>query len=117
MIEVKATDSTKEIFLVTKYGQCISFKETDVRTTGRSAMGVIGMNILEGDEVVGMQLNTQGDTLLIVSENGLGKRTPIEEFNLQNRGGKGVKCYKITRENRKCWRNTQEAEEAPLLRV
>lgn len=95
LIEVKATDSTKEIFLVTKYGYCIRFKETDVRSTGRSAMGVIGMNILEGDEVVGMQLNTQGDTLLIVSENGLGKRTPIEEFNLQNRGGKGVKCYKI----------------------
>ena len=95
LIEVKATDSTKEIFLVTKYGYCIRFKETDVRPTGRSAMGVIGMNILEGDEVVGMQLNTQGDTLLIVSENGLGKRTPIEEFNLQNRGGKGVKCYKI----------------------
>ena len=95
LIEVKATDSTKEIFLVTKYGYCIRFKETDVRLTGRSAMGVIGMNILEGDEVVGMQLNTQGDTLLIVSENGLGKRTPIEEFNLQNRGGKGVKCYKI----------------------
>ena len=95
LIEVKATDSTKEIFLVTKYGYCIRFKETDVRPTGRSAMGVIGMNILEGDEVVGMQLNTQGDTLLIVSENGLGKRTLIEEFNLQNRGGKGVKCYKI----------------------
>ena len=95
LIEVKATDSTKEIFLVTKYGYCIRFKETDVRPTRRSAMGVIGMNILEGDEVVGMQLNTQGDTLLIVSENGLGKRTPIEEFNLQNRGGKGVKCYKI----------------------
>ena len=95
LIEVKATDSTKEIFLVTKYGYCIRFKETDVRPTGRSAMGVIGMNILEGDEVVGMQLNNQGDTLLIVSENGLGKRTPIEEFNLQNRGGKGVKCYKI----------------------
>ena len=95
LTEVKATDSTKEIFLVTKYGYCIRFKETDVRPTGRSAMGVIGMNILEGDEVVGMQLNTQGDTLLIVSENGLGKRTPIEEFNLQNRGGKGVKCYKI----------------------
>ena len=95
LIEVKATDSTKEIFLVTKYGYCIRFKETDVRPTGRSAMGVIGMNILEGDEVVGMQLNTQGDTLLIVSENGLGKRTPIEEFNIQNRGGKGVKCYKI----------------------
>ena len=95
LIEVKATDLSKEIFLVTKYGYCIRFKETDVRPTGRSSMGVIGMNIMEGDEVVGMQLNTQGDALLIVSENGLGKRTPIDEFNIQNRGGKGVKCYKI----------------------
>ena len=95
LIEAKATDLSKEIILVTKYGYCIRFKETDVRPTGRSAMGVIGMNLIEGDEVVGMQLNTQGDALLIVSENGLGKRTPIDEFNVQNRGGKGVKCYKI----------------------
>ena len=92
LIEAKATDLSKEIILVTKYGYCIRFKETDVRPTGRSAMGVIGMNLIEGDEVVGMQLNTQGDALLIVSENGLGKRTPIDEFNVQNRGGKGVKC-------------------------
>ena len=95
LIEAKATDLSKEIILVTKYGYCIRFKETDVRPTGRSAMGVIGMNLIEGDEVVGMQLNTQGDALLIVSENGLGKRTPIDEFNVHNRGGKGVKCYKI----------------------
>ena len=95
LIEVKATDDTKEIFLVTKYGYCIRFKETDVRPTGRSAMGVIGMNLIDGDEVVGMQLDTQGDALLIVSEYGLGKRTPIEEFSTQYRGGKGVKCYKI----------------------
>ncbi len=95
LIEVKPTDTTKEIFLVTKYGQCIRFKESDVRPTGRSAMGVIGMNLIAGDEVIGMQLNTQGDKLLIVSENGLGKRTSIDEFTVQNRGGKGVKCYKI----------------------
>ena len=95
LIEVKATDNTKEIFLVTKYGYCIRFKETDVRPTGRSAMGVIGMNLMYDDEIVGMQLNTQGDDLLFVSELGLGKRTPIDEFNIQNRGGKGVKCYKI----------------------
>ena len=95
LIEVKATDNTKEIFLVTKYGYCIRFKETDVRPTGRSAMGVIGMNLMYDDEIVGMQLNTQGDALLFVSELGLGKRTPIDEFNIQNRGGKGVKCYKI----------------------
>ena len=95
LIEVKATDLSKEIFLATKYGYCIRFKETDVRPTGRSSMGVIGMNLMEGDEVIGMQLNTQGEALLFVSENGLGKRTLINEFNIQNRGGKGVKCYKI----------------------
>ena len=59
-------------------------------------MGVIGMNLADGDEIVAMQLQSQGDSLLIVSENGLGKRTYLEEFNVQNRGGKGVKCYKIT---------------------
>ena len=94
LIEAKSVDNEKEIFLVTKYGQCIRFKSTDVRPTGRSAMGVIGMNLTPGDEVVGMQLDSQGDTLLIVSEYGLGKRTPIDEFTVQNRGGKGIKCYK-----------------------
>lgn len=95
LIEVKLTDNTKEVFLVTKLGMCIRFKETDVRPTGRTSMGVIGMDIMDEDEVVGMQLNTQGDTLLIVSEKGLGKRTLIDEFTPQHRGGKGVKCYKI----------------------
>ena len=95
LIEAKSVDNEKEIFLVTKYGQCIRFKSTDVRPTGRSAMGVIGMNLTPGDEVVGMQLDSQGDTLLIVSEYGLGKRTPIDEFTVQNRGGKGIKCYKV----------------------
>ncbi len=95
LIEVKATDMSKEIILVTKLGNCIRFKETDVRPTGRSAMGVIGMNLSDDDEIVGMQLNTQGKDILIVSENGLGKRTSIDEFHVQNRGGKGVKCYKI----------------------
>ncbi len=95
LIEVKLTDKTKDIILVSKYGQCIRFNENDVRPTGRNAMGVIGMNLDDGDEVVGMQLNTQGDALLIVSENGLGKRTDINEFSTQYRGGKGVKCYKI----------------------
>jgi len=95
LIEVKLTDSSCDVFLVTKLGQCIRFKETEVRATGRSAMGVIGMNLLDEDEVVGMQLNVQGNSLLIVSENGLGKRTNIEEFDVQHRGGKGVKCYKI----------------------
>ena len=95
LIEVKLTDSNVDIILVTKLGQCIRFPETEVRPTGRSAMGVIGMNLLDEDEVVGMQLDVQGDSLLIVSENGLGKRTVVSEFDRQHRGGKGVKCYKI----------------------
>ena len=95
LIEVKLTDSKVDIILVTKLGQCIRFPETEVRPTGRSAMGVIGMNLLDEDEVVGMQLDVQGDSLLIVSENGLGKRTVVSEFDRQHRGGKGVKCYKI----------------------
>ena len=96
LIEVKCTDKDTEIFLVTKNGMCIRFKETDVRSTGRSSMGVIGMNLTPGDEIVGMQLDHQGDSLFIVSENGFGKRTYLEEFTVQKRGGKGVKCYKIT---------------------
>ena len=95
LIEVKLTDSKVDIILVTKLGQCIRFPETEVRPTGRSAMGVIGMNLLDEDEVVGMQLDVQGDSRLIVSENGLGKRTVVSEFDRQHRGGKGVKCYKI----------------------
>ena len=96
LIEVKTTSKDTEIFLVTKHGMCIRFKETDVRPTGRSSMGVIGMNLSDGDEIVGMQLDHQGDSLLIVSENGMGKRTYLEEFTTQKRGGKGLKCYKIT---------------------
>ncbi len=95
LIEVKATDNTKDILLVTKHGMCIRFNETDVRLTGRTSMGVIGMNLDDSDELVGMQLHTQGTELLLVSELGLGKRTPIDEFKVQKRGGKGVKCYKI----------------------
>ena len=96
LIEVKFTDSKKDIILVTKFGQCIRFHETDVRQTGRVSMGVRGINLQDNDEVIGMQLNCQGDYLLIVSEKGMGKRTSIGEFTCQNRGGKGVKCYKIT---------------------
>ena len=96
LIEVKTTSRDTEIFLVTKHGMCIRFKETDVRPTGRTSMGVIGMNLSDGDEIVGMQLDHQGDSLLIVSENGMGKRTYLEEFSIQKRGGKGLKCYKIT---------------------
>ena len=96
LIEVKNTSRDTEIFLVTKQGMCIRFKETDVRPTGRASMGVIGMNLSDDDEIVGMQLDHQGDSLLIVSENGMGKRTYLEEFTIQKRGGKGLKCYKIT---------------------
>ncbi len=96
LIEVKFTDNEKDIILITKYGQCIRFSEKDVRSTGRTSMGVRGMNLSDRDEVIGMQMNTQGDELLIVSEYGMGKRTQLTEFTSQNRGGKGVKCYKIT---------------------
>ena len=96
LIEVKKTDNEQDIFLVTKYGQCIRFNERDVRSTGRTSMGVIGMNLTDGDKVVGMQMESQGDALMIVSEKGLGKCTLASEFTSQNRGGKGVKCYKIT---------------------
>lgn len=95
LIEVKTTNNEKDIILVTKYGQCIRFHETDVRSTGRTSMGVIGMSLSHGDEVIGMQLNTQGEYLMIVSEKGMGKLTHMNEFTAQNRGGKGVKCYKI----------------------
>jgi DNA gyrase subunit A len=96
LIEVKFTNNEKDVFLVTKYGQCIRFHETDVRTTGRTTMGVIGMNLVSGDEVIAMQKASQGDSVMIVSEKGLGKCTLTTEFTPQNRGGKGVKCYKIT---------------------
>ena len=96
LIEVKYTDSDHDVFMVTKYGQCIRFNESDVRPTGRTSMGVRGMNLVDRDEVIGMQIDSQGTELLIVSEYGMGKRTSIDEFTAQNRGGKGVKCYKIT---------------------
>lgn len=96
LIEVKATDDTKDIFLITKKGQCIRFHEKDVRVTGRVSIGVIGMRLNHDDQVIGMQMDTQGECLLVVSENGMGKRTMIEEFTPQHRGGKGILCYKIS---------------------
>ncbi|MCU6687544.1 DNA gyrase subunit A [Dorea acetigenes] len=96
LIEVKYTDNNRDIIMVTKYGLCIRFSEKDVRSTGRTSMGVRGMNLGDRDEVIGMQLDSQGSHLLIVSEKGMGKRTLMGEFGRQNRGGKGVKCYKIT---------------------
>lgn len=96
LIEVKQTEQEEDIFLASKEGQCIRFHLSDVRETGRVSMGVIGMNLSDIDEVVGMQLRSEGDTLLIVSEKGMGKRTPLDDFTVQHRGGKGLRCYKIT---------------------
>ena len=97
LIEVKFTDNTQDVVLVTKLGMAIRFHETDVRNTGRVSMGVIGMKFgKDDDEVIGMQVENQGEYLLLVSENGMGKRTLFSEFKAQNRGGKGVLCYKIT---------------------
>ena len=96
LIEVKVTDKDEDVFLFTKFGQCIRFNEKDVRSTGRTTMGVIGMNLADEDEVIAMQIESQGESVLLVSQNGLGKCTMINEFSTQNRGGKGVKCYKIT---------------------
>lgn len=95
LIEVKATDNTEDVFLITKKGMCIRFHETDVRPTGRVSMGVIGMKFEDGDEVIGMQIESQGECLLVASEYGYGKRTPISEFTAQYRGGKGIRCYKV----------------------
>ena len=97
LIEVKQTTPANDIFLVTKKGMCIRFKEKSVRPLGRTAMGVIGMNLDDDDEIVGMQIDSQGDSLLFASEYGMGKRTSLSEFKVQNRGGKGVKCYNITK--------------------
>jgi len=96
LIEVKSTDNTKDVILVSKKGQCILFSEKNVRETGRTSMGVRGMRLKKDDEVVGMQITTQGETLLTVSEFGMGKRTKLTEFKRQNRGGKGIRCYKVT---------------------
>lgn len=95
LIEVKLTDNNQQIILGTKLGQCIVFEEEEVRITGRTSMGVRGMNLNEEDEVIGMQLISQGEDLLIISERGFGKRTKMEHFTPQRRGGKGVKFYKI----------------------
>ena len=95
LIEVKVTDGTEDLFLMTKEGMCIRFNEKDVRVTGRTSMGVIGMTLVGEDEIVGMQISSQGSKMLLVSEKGLGKRTMIDEFTAQHRGGKGIKCYKV----------------------
>ena len=96
LIEVKATNGEDDIFLITKKGMTIRFNEKDVRQTGRTSMGVKGIHLGKDDIVISMQMSSQGEKILLVTENGMGKRTLISEFNVQNRGGKGVKCYKIT---------------------
>ena len=96
LIEVKATNGDDDIFLITKNGMSIRFNEKDVRQTGRTSMGVKGIHLGKDDIVISMQMSSQGEKILLVTENGMGKRTLISEFSVQNRGGKGVKCYKIT---------------------
>ena len=96
LIEVKMAKDDDEAMLFTKFGQAIRFKVRDARNTGRVSMGVKGMTLSDQDDVIAMQLVSQGDALMIVSKNGLGKCTKMEEFTCQHRGGKGVKCYKIT---------------------
>ena len=96
LIEVKKAHDTDEAMLFTRDGQAVRFKLSDVRCTGRASYGVIGMNLTDGDHVIAMQLTSQGNAVLIASENGYGKCTLVDEFPLHNRGGKGVKCYKIT---------------------
>jgi len=96
LIDVKTTDKSNKIFIVTKNAMCIQFNETDVRLTGRNTMGVKAIDLDEDDEIVGVQIDTQGDSLLIVTEYGIGKRTSLDKFRLQKRGGKGLRCYKLT---------------------
>ena len=95
LIEVKVTDGNKDLILVSSKGMCIRFHEKDVRPTGRSSMGVRGMDLSGDDKIIGMQMHTQGDYVLTVSANGMGKKTAMEEFKVQIRGGKGVKCSRL----------------------
>lgn len=96
LIAVKRVTNNDEAMLFTRYGQAVRFNIGEVRSTGRASYGVIGMTLDDGDKVIAMQLVSQGDSALIVSEKGLGKCTEIKEFPLHHRGGKGVRCYKIT---------------------
>ena len=95
LIEVKRTSGHDEIFLASNAGQMIRFLETDVRPTGRSTMGVKGINLSGGSSLIAMGLASEGDAILVISENGIGKRTSLNEFSVQRRGGKGVLCTKV----------------------
>ena len=98
LIDVRLTDGQDNVVLVTRKGLSITFDEKDVRPVGRTAQGVIGMRLDDGDYVVGMEPIIVGSdaTLLTITENGFGKRTELEEYRVQNRGGRGVITYKIT---------------------
>ncbi len=98
LIDVRLTDGQDNVVLVTKKGLCITFDEKDVRPVGRTAQGVIGIRLDDGDRVIGMEPIIHGvkATLLAITENGFGKRTELEEYRVQNRGGRGVITYKIT---------------------
>ncbi len=96
LIEVKYTEGDEEIFLVTRHGMLIRFHENDIRVTGRTSMGVIGMRMSDSeDEVIAMLIRSQGEKLLTVTENGMAKQTPVDEFRSQTRGGKGIHCHKL----------------------
>jgi len=97
LIKVDLIDENKEIILVTAEGMSIRFKESDVRSTGRTAMGVKGINLSPNDYVVSMEVVQENTDLLVVSENGFGKRTDVNEYRVQKRGGKGVKTYNVTK--------------------
>ena len=98
LIDVRLTDGQDNVVLVTKKGLCITFDEKDVRPVGRTAQGVIGIRLDDGDRVIGMEPIITGakSTLLAITENGFGKRTEVDEYRVQNRGGRGVITYKIT---------------------
>ena len=99
LIDVRLTDGEDNVVLVTRKGMCITFDEKDVRPVGRSAQGVLGIRLDDDDIVIGMEsilANNKSATLLAITENGFGKRTELEEYRVQNRGGRGVITYKIT---------------------
>ena len=99
LIDVRLSDGQQDIFLSTRQGKCIRFHETELRPMGRVAAGNIGIRLAEGDEVVGMEVLGEDPTLLTVTEKGYGKRTRIEEFRVQARGGKGIFLIKCTAKN------------------
>lgn len=95
LIDVHVTDGKRDIIMISHLGQCIRFDENDARATGRVSMGVKGMNLADGDSVIGMQVAEENGELLFVSEMGMGKKTAMSEFKDQNRGGKGIRCYRV----------------------